>query len=114
MNDGGLGGLGGGGGAGGGAGGAGGELIGVAQEADSLCCCSIAVNGSMNCHIATICPPYTTNTPGACDTGTGTGTTCFCSAGVGSASGGVNAVEVFVLFLALALAAFRAMRRRFA
>jgi hypothetical protein len=70
MNDGGFGGAGGAsglGGAGGAGGGGGGEDIGVAQEADSPCCCSISVSGYMSCNLAATCPPYTTSTPGACD-----------------------------------------------
>jgi|HubBroStandDraft_6_1064221.scaffolds.fasta_scaffold264562_2 hypothetical protein len=109
-------GTGGGGAGGGGLGGCGGELIGVAQEADTQCCCPSALPGTpVSCtKYGGDCPPYTTNSPGACPD-TGTGITCLCSAsGVGSAAGGANAAEMFVLFLALALAAFRAMRRRFA
>jgi MYXO-CTERM domain-containing protein len=88
------------------------EPIGVAQEAEEACCCSGGPDGSMmSCSPAPSpadCPPYTTNTPGACGSDTGAG---HCSSSnVGSGAGG--AVEVFVLLLALA--AFRAIRRRFA
>jgi hypothetical protein len=100
----------------GGAGGAGGELIGVAQEADSLCCCTVpVVEGSiMSCQVVAspVCPPYTTDYPGACDSSPpppGTGKSCFASV-VPSGAGGLDAAFV----LLLALAAFRARRRRFA
>ena len=95
----------------GGSGGAGGEPIGVAVEADTGCCCSVDVEGHMHCTVGdpNACPPYTTNTPGAC----GGSVVGGCSAsGVPSGAGGATGVEGFVLLLALA--AFHAMRRRFA
>ncbi|MFT3775148.1 MAG: hypothetical protein QM820_58115 [Minicystis sp.] len=96
---------------GGSGGGGGGEDISVAQQAETLCCCTAGPDGSMmSCGPASgsDCPPYTTNTPGACGADTPTGGCSTTS--VHSSAGG--AVEVFVLLLALA--AFRAMRRRFA
>ncbi len=96
---------------GGGSGGGGGENIGVAQQAETLCCCTAGPDGSMiSCGPASgsDCPPYTTNTPGACGADTPTG---GCSTTrVHSGAGG--ALEVLVLLLALA--AFHAKRRRFA
>jgi MYXO-CTERM domain-containing protein len=65
----------------------------------------------MSCSWQATCGPYTTNTPGACDTGTGAGGGCSAS-GVHSGAGNMNAVQVLVVLLALA--AFRTMRRRFA
>jgi MYXO-CTERM domain-containing protein len=98
----------GGGGSAGAGGGGGGEHIGVAQEADSLCCCTVPPEGqSMSCSLEASCPPYTTNTPGACGSPDSTGS-CSTS-GVRPAAGG--AVEVLALLLALA--AFGAIRRRF-
>ena len=99
----------------GGAGGGGGELIGVAQEADSLCCCTVPVEGSMmSCQVVAspTCPPYTTDFPGACDSSppsSGNSKSCFASV-VPSGAGGMDAAFV----LLLALAALRTVRRRFA
>jgi hypothetical protein len=115
MNDGGFGGAGGAsglGGADGAGGGGGGEDIGVAQEADSPCCCSISVSGTMNCSLQASCGPYTTSSdPALCSDGSaGTGNGGCSASGLRSDAGG--GVEVIVLFLALA--AYRTMLRRLA
>jgi MYXO-CTERM domain-containing protein len=91
-------------------GGGGGENIGVAQEADTLCCCSTAPDGTLNCQQRTECGPYTTSTPGACDSTPTTGDGGCAVSGVGHGAGGEGAMFV----LLLALAALRAMRRRLA
>ena len=109
------GGLGGGGsglGGGGLGGGGGGEDIGVAQQADTLCCCTVPTDGSyVSCSLvgSSDCPPYTTSSPGQCTDPPPPDRGCSAS-GVYSGAGGT--VEVAVLLLALAT--FRAARRRFA
>jgi hypothetical protein len=102
------------GGAGGsGGGGGGGEDIGVAQEADSLCCCAIpVVDGSpMSCQLVASsagCPPYTTDFPRACSSGP---PPPVCS--LADAPGVPSTAGVMGLVL-LATAAATALRRRFA
>lgn len=114
-SDGGGSGLGGGGPGGGGSGpggGGGGEDIGVAQQADTLCCCTVPSDGSyVSCSLvgSSDCPPYTTNSPGQCTDPPPPDRGCSAS---GAYSGAGGMVEVLVLLLALA--AFHAVRRRFA
>jgi MYXO-CTERM domain-containing protein len=107
----GMGGSGGSGGSGGGSlgesGGGCGERIGVAQEADTLCCCSTQSDGTLQCQQQTTCSPYTTNTPGACDSGpppTSTG----CSVAGAPGVGGGMALALVAIAVAITL------RRRFA
>lgn len=109
---GGAGGEGGGGAGGGGEGG--GEHIGVAQEADSGCCCTAPVSGPSACYdtSAGICKPYYYYSNGVCfptDTSTSTGVGGCSVSGGRSASSGVDVVEVFGILLALACGA---MHRR--
>ena len=101
-------GLGGGSASGGGSGGGGGEDIGVAQEADLVCCCTSPPDGQqMYCSWQASCPPYTGILDGACGPPPSSG---GCST-FGVCSGAGGAAEVLVLLLALA--ALRAVRRRF-
>ena len=106
-----MGGSGGSGGSGGGSldesGGGCGEHVGVAQQAETLCCCSTQSDGTLQCQQQTDCGPYTTNTPGACDSGPPPTSTGCSVAGAPGVAGGIA-------FALVAIAAAITVRRRFA